>query len=278
MKLIADSGSSKTDWCLIDEKGNLEKQVVTKGLNPYHQSVDAIAHEIEMSLMNEIRQYPITAVYFYGAGCEYDKKEDVRKAISLSINTAWIEVGSDLIAAARSLLKKEKGIACILGTGSNSCYYDGIDIVENITSLGYILDDLGSGSHLGKNFIRACFKKHLPKEIIDKFMSQYKLNTEIVLDRIYKQPLASRFMASASPFILENLDVPEVNELAKNCFREFFDYNIVKYENYKAVKLAFTGSISYYYKDLLQEVASEYGLNVDTVLQSPMEGLLEYHI
>lgn len=278
MILIADSGSSKTRWCLVDKKsGQVIKEVFTKGLNPYHQTIDSIAYEIEMSLMNEIRQYAIGSVYFYGAGCEFDKKEDVRKAISLSVKCSTIEVGSDLVAAARSLLKDESGIACILGTGSNSCYYDGKEIVENITSLGYILDDLGSGSALGKDFMRACFKKHIPKDIVEKFLKQYQLNTEIILDKIYKQPLASRFLASASPFLLENLDVPEIRDIIKNCFRQFFDFNIVKYDNYRDAKLTFTGSIAFYYQNFLEEVANEYGLKISLILQSPMDGLLDYH-
>ncbi|MDH6354025.1 N-acetylglucosamine kinase-like BadF-type ATPase [Dysgonomonas sp. PH5-45] len=277
MKLIADSGASKTDWCLVNDKGELVKRVYTKGLNPYHQTTDSIAHEIEMNLMNEIRQHKIKAVYFYGAGCEYDKKEDVRRAIALSINAPWIEVGSDLIAAARSLLGKERGIACILGTGSNSCLYDGTDIVDNITSLGFILDDLGSGSALGREFLKSCFKKNMPKDIADKFIAEYKLTVEILLDRVYKQPQASRFMASVSPFVLEHINVKEIGDIVRKTFREFFEYNIVKYENYQTCKLSFTGSIAYYYADILKEVAAEYGLTIATILQSPMEGLLQYH-
>lgn len=278
MILIADSGSTKTQWCLVDSNGNVIKEVLTKGLNPYHQSIDAIAYEIEMNLMNEIREHTIKAVYFYGAGCEFDKKDDVRRAISLSIKCSEIEVGSDLIAAARSLLKTEPGIACILGTGSNSCTYDGKKIVENIPSLGYILDDFGSGSSLGKNFIRSCFKKSIPQDVVDKFLTEYKLDTAIVLDKIYKQPLASRFLASTSPFILEHLDIKEVNDLVKYCFRQFFEYNVLKYDNYKDLKLTFTGSIAHFYNGVLKDVAREYDLEIDLILHSPMEGLLEYHI
>ncbi|NDW08947.1 ATPase [Dysgonomonas sp. 520] len=277
MILLADSGSTKTDWCLVNEKWEVVKHVETKGLNPYYHSIDSIAYEIEMSLMSEIREYKINHVYFYGAGCEFDKKGDIRRAISLSVKCDSIEVDSDLVAAARALFGSQEGIACILGTGSSSCLFDGEKIIDTVPSLGYVLDDLGGGSALGKYFIRACFKKQMPEDVVDRFLLAYNMNIETVMDKVYRQPLPIRFLANVSPFLLENKDVPKINKLIKDCFREFFEYNIVKYDNYRDLNLAFTGSISYFYQDFLKDVAEEYGLTISRILKSPVEGLLAYH-
>lgn len=276
MMLIADSGSTKTHWCVIDKTG-VFKHVFTKGINPFYQTEDEIAREIELVLIPELKDIQIKSIYFYGAGCSFpDKKTIVSNALGRNFKNIPIEVQSDLLGAARSLFGDNKGIACILGTGSNSCSYNGKEITENVSPLGYILGDEGSGAVLGKTLIADCLKNQLPAKLKDKFMSEYELTPAIILENVYKKPFPNRFLAHFSPFLLQNIENPSIFNIVYNSFDGFFVRNVKQYDC-ENLQVSFVGSVAHYFRDTLGIVASEHGLIIGRIEQSPMDGLVEYH-
>lgn len=276
MMLIADSGSTKTHWCVIDNSGAL-KHIFTLGINPFYQTEDEIARELELVLIPELNDIQIESIYFYGAGCSFpDKKTIVSNAIGRNFKNIPIEVQSDLLGAARSLFADSKGIACILGTGSNSCLYNGKEIVENISPLGYILGDEGSGAVLGKTLIADCLKNQIPAKLKDKLMSEYELTPAIVLENVYKKPFPNRFLAKLCPFLLENIENPAIFNIVYNSFDAFFVRNVQQYDC-ENLQVSFIGSVAFYFRDALEIVASENGLKIGKIEQSPMDGLIVYH-
>lgn len=277
MILIADCGSTKIDWCVVDH-GKLVKQVFTCGMNALLLTEDEMQLRIATELMPEIKDFNIDKVYYYGAGCVSDEVcGNVRNAIAANLAAREIEVHSDLLAAARALCDHNAGIACILGTGSNSCVYDGHDIVDNVSPLGYILGDEGSGAVLGKILVGDVLKQQLPQELCEKFLEQYGLDRLTIIRRVYKEPQANRFLASLTRFLIENIEHPAIYALVYNSFKSFFVRNIANYDNYKELKVNFVGSIAYYYSAVLKQVGADMGCNIGTIIQSPMEGLLNYH-
>jgi len=276
--LIADSGATKTDWAIIDYE-NPVKIVQTLGFNPYFIDTDGIYEELSKNLHPFLDNNVVKEVYFYGAGCSnptncgivMNALEDFfRNAVELSVE-------HDLMAAARALLGREKGIASILGTGSNSCLYDGSDIVENVPSLGFFLADEGSGAYMGKLLIRDYFFGNLPEEIKKAFDEKYQATLEKVLNEVYNKPKPNRYMASFTLFLSEHIENPYIKGIVKKAFTDFFQVQVTKYTNYKTIPFSALGSIAYYFQDILKEVAGEYGIKVSRILQSPMEGLIEYH-
>lgn len=278
MILIADCGSTKIDWCLLN-KEKVEKQVFTLGMNAVMLTEEEIRERLADELAPEIEGYPIEAVYFYGAGCiSPEVCGNVERAIKAVIPDATeIEAHTDLLAAARALFGRKAGIACILGTGSNSCYYDGKEIVENVSPLGYILGDEGSGAVLGKLLIGDVLKNQLPADLCEKFLSQYELDRVGIIKRVYKEPQANRFLASVTPFLLENIGRPEIKDLVVRAFKSFFIRNIVQYPAANELDVNFVGSIAFYYRPLLEEAAAQCGCRIGTVVKSPMEGLVKFH-
>lgn len=277
MILIADSGSTKTDWSLIDTNGE-RKSIQTIGINPYLMN----AREINEVLIKELYPYiypeKVKEIYYYGAGCSTEKKcQTIDSVLNDFFTQATIEVHHDLLGAARALCGHEAGIACILGTGSNSCLFDGKEITESVVSLGYLLGDEGSGACMGKKLISDYFHKELPHELIESFHQRYNPTVESVLDAVYNQPRPSRFLASFSPFILENIDHPYFKNLVSDCFDEFIRIYVSKYNNYQSVKVNFIGSIAFYFHDLLLESAAKAGLKTDKIYRSAIEGLIYYH-
>lgn len=278
MILIADSGSTKTDWCVV-ENGVLVQQIFTKGTNPFFQSEEEISNEIATALLPELKTDEFDAVYFYGAGCGFpDKIEIVHRAISKQLKVKGnVEVATDMLAAARGLCGREAGIACIMGTGSNSCYYDGENIVANVSPLGFILGDEGSGACLGKLMVGDLLKNQMNPELKEKFLKQFDLTPADIIDRVYRKPFPNRFLASLSPFLAQNINEPCVHELVLNSFKAFFKRNIMQYENYQYLKVNLIGSVAFYYKEVLAEAAEAMGIQLGTIIQSPMEGLIKYH-
>ena len=214
MILIADSGSTKTDWCLV-EHGELLQQIFTKGTNPFFQTEEEISNEIATALLPQLKTSVLDAVYFYGAGCAFpDKIETVRRAILRHLEVKGeVEVSTDMLAAARGLCGHQAGIACIMGTGSNSCYYDGEKIVQNVSPLGFILGDEGSGACLGKLLVGDLLKNQLGAELKEEFLSQYNLTPADIIDRVYRKPFPNRFLASLSPFLAQHIDNPVTGRL-----------------------------------------------------------------
>ncbi|WP_321333668.1 BadF/BadG/BcrA/BcrD ATPase family protein [uncultured Bacteroides sp.] len=275
MILIADSGSTKTDWCIVD-KGQLVQQVYTKGTNPFFQSEEEISNEVGNALLPQIGSYTINALYFYGAGCGFpDKIEAVHRAISQHIN-AKIEVNTDMLAAARGLCGHRPGIACILGTGSNSCFYDGENIVDNVSPLGFILGDEGSGAVLGKLLVGDILKNQITPALKEKFLTQFNLTPGDIIDRVYRQPFPNRFLASLSPFLIQNIQEPEIHTLILDSFKAFFKRNVMQYD-YQNNKVHIIGSVAHHYKEILIEAAAQMDIKLGTVIKSPMKGLIEYH-
>lgn len=276
MILLADGGSTKVDWCLVDQ-GKLKKRVITEGANPFFRSTEDISKEISRALIPELNGATIDAVYFYGAGCAFPEKNDIVKAaIAQNIDTKIIEIDSDLFGAAVGLSGDQAGIVCILGTGSNSCFYDGKKIVKNISPLGYILGDEGSGAVLGRLFIGACLKNQLTEGIKEKFLDYIQLPIPQIMDKVYKQPMPNRFLATVCPFLKENIQDQSVYNLVYNAFADFFKKNVMQYD-YKSYKVSFAGSVAFHFKDVLLKVALDLDISVGTIQQSPMDGLIEFY-
>lgn len=281
MMLIADSGSTKTHWRFVGQDNQI-LQCETIGFNPYHQTSEAISSEIRNVLLPQLPQSTVNdkiTIHFYGAGCSTESKcAIVRTSLTECFPNASIEVDHDLLAAARALCGSNSGIAAILGTGSNSCYYDGKDIVENVTSLGYILGDEGSGVHIGKTFITAYLNNELPKSVTDIFNHNKVLTAEEILDNVYKKPLPNRYLASFSKFVFRNINDAYLNKMVYDCMEQFFDKHICKYEKHKEVKVSFVGSVAFYYNSILKNVAAKKGIQIGTIIESPIAALTLYHL
>lgn len=277
MILIADSGSTKTDWCVVENEVLLQ-QIFTKGTNPFFQSEEEISNEIETALLPQLKSNELDAVYFYGAGCGFpDKISMVHRAITKHLKVQKeVEVSTDMLAAARGLCGHTAGIACIIGTGSNSCYYNGKDIVTNVSPLGFILGDEGSGACLGKLLVGDILKNQMKPELKAKFLSHFNLTPAEIIDRVYRKPFPNRFLASLSPFLAQNLDEPSIHALVLNSFKAFLKRNVMQYD-YQHNKVHFIGSVAFYYKGVLEEATKEMGIQLGTIIKSPMEGLIQYH-
>jgi glucosamine kinase len=280
MILIADSGSTKTDWRLIDNEKKIH-QFSSQGINPYFQTTEQISGILKTELLSSLTkiQYPISNIFFYGAGCRADdKKQIVRKALEENFKAASIEIETDMLGAARSMCGHNPGIAGILGTGMNTCFYDGKEITENRTSLGYILGDEGSGAHIGKTFIADYLNEVLPDALSLRFTERFKLSKDEIIDSVYRKPMPNRFLASFSKFIYQNLKEQYCIDLVKNSFEQFFDKYICKYAQHKKVKLSCTGSVAYYYSNILRSVGESRGVNIDIIVETPIAGLTLYHL
>ena len=275
MRLIADSGSTKVDWRAIHSDGSVQK-ITTAGINPFFQTEEQIIYELEQHLLPDISA-PVTEIHFYGAGVASPEKIQVlqncfRKVFPKSRASAY----TDLLAAARALCGRKPGISAILGTGANSCYYDGENIADNVPACGYILGDEGSGAVLGRKFISDYLKRQLPKELNDIFDQKYGLTYGSVIERVYRQPFPNRYLATFSVFLNDNKNHPHIDKLLKDSFEEFFTRNIMQYD-YKRYKVNLVGSVAYYYQDIISEVAEKLGVKLGTRLKSPIEGLVQYH-
>lgn len=274
--LIADSGSTKTDWVLCNN-GNVTAHVKTQGLNPTIQSTEEILSVLEAELAGEIAPDAPEKIYFYGAGCAYDLANSrMELAITSIFTTKDIYINSDLLGAARALCGHEEGIACILGTGSNSCLYNGKDIVDNTPSLGYILGDEGSGAHLGRQLVSDCIKKQLPKDIREKFMQQYNLDVASILEKVYHSPLPNRWLGSLTPFIIEHRKNADIRAMVTNCFTQFFKRNVMVYRH-SWLPIHIIGGIGISFSEEIKEAAESLGLSIGNIFESPIKGLINYH-
>jgi N-acetylglucosamine kinase-like BadF-type ATPase len=277
MILIADGGSTKTDWRLIKE-GREFKQIQTSGFNPYLLGSDAIENILWKELQPYIDNQLVNKVFYYGAGCSTPVKNMiVETAFEKIFPNARITISHDLQAAAYALCGNTPGIAAILGTGSNSCFYDGNQITENIFSLGYFFGDEGSGAYLGKQLLTAFLHNELPQHLADEFVTRFPVSRENILDSVYNKPAPSRFLATFSKFILEKKDDPFINSLIKNAFRLFYKYQICCYNRYTEVPVHFVGSVAFHYNQILTEVGLEFGIRTGKFIKAPIDGLVDYH-
>lgn len=279
MIIIADGGSTKTNWCLIDDAG---KKIYfnTEGYNPYFVSSDYMISSLKKGLPSDLPYDQIEEVNYYGAGVHNQEKAAIVKtALSAHFTGADIRVGHDLIAAARALLGTQAGFAAILGTGTNSCIYDGEKITHNIDSAAYILGDEGSGCYIGKKVLADYVRGYMPEALRQVFWETYKLTPDDVMDHVYTKPLVSRFCAGFSKFVYDNnIHIEYCRNIVKQSFLDFFNNLVVRYPDYKTYTFNCIGSVGYNFRNVLSETAEEFGMKVGKILRSPIDDLVQYHI
>ena len=277
--LIADSGSTKTDWLLVAQDG-AQIELHTDGINPARDTRDIIYNVIYHQLLTQ--DLPLKEdgealnVYFYGAGCIMPFSQSVRSVFKELFPKCSVEVESDLLGAARALCGNEPGIACILGTGSNSCLYDGKDIIMHTPPLGYILGDEGSGSFLGKALLNGLFKGLLPEELKLAFCNKYNLSLPNIIERVYRQPSANTFLASLVPFISEHRSHPAIHDMLVETFRQFIVRNITIY-GHKEMPIHCVGGVAYQFAEELSEAAAAESMKIGRILRRPIDAIVQYH-
>ena len=287
MILIADSGSTKTDWALAPSLSTVPSDsslftlhsslFTTQGINPFHQDRAVIAEILSQELLPQLNPDAVDCVCFYGSGVRPELEPVMIALLQEAFPQAKeVEAHSDLLGAARALCGHNYGIASILGTGANSCLYDGEHIVQNTPALGYVLGDEGSGGVLGKHFLHELYKGVLSENIRADFEQEYGLTMADIIQRVYREPMPNRFLASLAPFIYRHLSDPAVNRMVIDNFRDFFRYNIRPY-NHPELPVSFVGSIAWHFRDQLAEAADAEGFTLGAILKSPIEGLLRYH-
>lgn len=278
MVLIADSGSTKTDWCVASE-GRIIRRIATQGINPFHQSADTISTVISEELlpqMDDDEVWNITSLHFYGSGCRGEKLAGMTSTLTRFFTDTAIECHGDLLAAARAVCGRSEGIACILGTGSNSCLYDGEKVVANVPPMGYILGDEGSGAVLGRLFLNALYKGRLSDRLRKDYEEWSGQTLDSIINNVYREPMANRFLASACPFILRNITDDSLHALVVDNFRNFFRFNVARYGR-SDLTVGAIGSIAFYFREQVFEAAVAEHFTLGPILRSPMEGLVEYH-
>lgn len=273
--LIADSGSTKTQWCIIHQGGSPEEYYTT-GINPVYLSEADILNLLEQEFPDGYTD--VGKIWFYGAGCAFPEKNAcVRSALTSFFRCKEVEIASDLMGAARALCGHHPGIVGILGTGSNSCYYDGEKIIENVSPLGFILGDEGSGADLGKRLVAGLLKGILPSGLKELFFAETKTSYAGIIERVYRQPLPNRYLADFTSFIRRHIDRPEVEQIVLDAFDAYICRNIMQYRHVSDLQLSFTGSIACIFRTQLELQLKKYGLKAGVFMQTPMAGLKKYH-
>jgi len=274
--LIADSGSTKTEWCLLH--GDKKKKLATQGLSPYFLTGEQIKAIVEKELMPKLKDVQPDEVHFYGTGCSNPANAAiVKKALSHFFTRSTVKVEHDLTGAAKALCGDEKGIACILGTGSNSCYYNGKKIVKNSPGLGYVLGDEGSGAYMGKKVIQYFLYNTFDEDLMERFKAKFNTNSIEILEAVYKKPLPNRYLAGFAIFLAENRGHFMIENIIEDGLNDFFFNHIYKYRESWTLPINFAGSIAHGFKDVLKDLCSSYELQLGTVIKNPMEGLIKYH-
>ena len=277
MKLIIDSGTTKTHWVLLEAK-HVTENFITSGFNPYYTFTETIRQSIATGLPEGMRSKKVREVYFYGTGCSTTENCSLMKTIlNEFFEEATIEMHHDLYGAAVALLKDSEGIAAILGTGSNSCLWNGREIVECVPSLGWLIGDEGSATHLGKILLKAFLSGEMSADSTTAFYNYTGLDFEGTLHKIYKDNGANRWIADLSRFASAHIEREEICDLVKQNFRDFLSAQIKKYTAYREKEISFVGSVAWYFKDILLEVMREENLRTGIILQQPMDGLIEFH-
>jgi glucosamine kinase len=277
MILVADSGSTKTEWKIIKD-GIPQESIFSSGINPYFLTVDEIFLLLKKEL-NGISGYSFNKIYFYGTGCNGETKNNiVREALNRFFSVDLIFIASDLLGAARSLCQNEPAIACIMGTGSNSCYYNGSVIVSNVSPLGYILGDEGGGAVIGRKLVSSVLKKQISQMVIDLFFDTFKITPAEILESVYMKPFPNRFLGQYARFISTNIHISELQEIVTTSFEDFIRRNILQYPESEMLPVHFTGSIAFYFRPFLEELLTRNNLKPGIITLSPMANLIKYHI
>lgn len=278
MIIIADSGSTKTNWCLVD-KENKKVYFTTEGYNPNYVTREYLLDSLAHALPDGYKWDEVSEVFFYGAGCSEDRYDYMRNALQQLFTSARIEIAMDLLAAARALLGNKPGFAAILGTGTNSCIYDGQKIVRNIDSLGFILGDEGSGGYIGKKILSDYIRGYMPEDVRIRFWETYHITGDEIIEQVYTKPLANRYCAGFCKFITEDKQQSQyLLDIVRNAFRALFENIVTGYPEYSAYSFNCVGSIAWHFKDILTEVASEYRMQIGDIITYPMDNLVQYHV
>ncbi|GHA67565.1 hypothetical protein [Pontibacter akesuensis] len=277
MILIADSGATKTDWRMMNADG-VSTQVNTAGISPQYLDAAQIYTILADELLPNLEEKHPKAIYYYGTGCSSpDRNLRVEQALAKAFPGSLIHVDHDLLAAARALCGHQRGIACILGTGSNSCLYDGKNIEDNVPSLGFLMGDEGSGAYLGKMLIKAYLYRELPEELALSLKNRYNLTKDSILDSVYYSDMPSTYLATFARFMHDKRKDPVIRAMIYQNFDEFFERHICKYKDFDKVPVNFVGSIAFHFSDTLKQVAKKYGATIGTIITSPSDGLMAYH-
>lgn len=276
MIVVVDSGSTKADWKMINSAGT--RTISTMGFNPVFHTENKIYQELQEAFDGGVDANEATQVYYYGAGCwDENLKGIVNNALSRIFFNANIAVEHDLLGAARATCGNEPGIACILGTGSNSCLYDGVDVTDNVTNLGYLLGDEGSGTHLGKSLIRSYFYRELPQHLRKELEKAYPGGKQAMLSQIYGKGTPNVYLASFTKFMSQNIEHPYIQRLLFNSFAEFIDRHVRKYPNHLSLPIHFIGSVAYYFQDIIRVVLEERAMRTGIFIQKPIDNLVTFH-
>ena len=279
MVAIVDSGSTKSDWVILDDFKKVFLKTETIGFNPNFINRELIAPEIQKNSNLISVKNSITKVFFYGSGCGVEKnRQTIESELRKVFDKAEVIVKEDLMAAAYAAYKGKPAIVCILGTGSNSCYFDGKDVKIELPSLGFLMGDEGSGSAIGKQLVRRYFMKKLPADLHAEFETDYKLTIEDALKHMYHAPRPNAYLADFNKFVVERKDHPYFVNMVFEEMKSFFEYQVIPYQEANDAEINFIGSIAYYYENILRSVAEELNLNVGHVVQKPIESLVDYHI
>ncbi|MDR3227544.1 MAG: ATPase [Prevotellaceae bacterium] len=276
MILVADSGSTKTSWCVIDAHGDFV-YLETSGLNPCLQSEDVILDELQANLCPKING-EIQHIFYYGTGVTAEKQSVMKEILKKTfLSATTVEAYSDLLGSARSVCGNNAGIACILGTGSNSCLFDGNNIIDAVNCGGYILGDEGSGAVLGRNLLNAFLKRDLSDKIHADLVNNYNLSYGYIVEKVYKTPMPNTWMASFTKYLNENQNEPCIRKIIVESLDAFFAKNVEKYADYKNYQVHFIGSIAYHFKPLLEEIAKRREIKIGNIIQAPITELANYH-
>ncbi len=277
VKLIADSGATKTEWCLF--KDNKTKTIFTQGISPYFFNTQQITEILQNELLPFLKGVRINEVFYYGTGCINPNNNRIVKQSIKNVfkEASSIEVTHDVMAAARALFGREKGVACILGTGSSSCFYNGSKITVNRPGLGYVLGDEGSGAYLGKKVLQYFLYDTYDEELSARFIAKYQLDAAEILEHIYKKPLANRYLASFTSFLSENRGHYMIENILEDGINDFFFHHICKFKQSWTHSISFVGGVAYHFKDIVKDLCRQYEFTPGRILKNPMEGLIEFH-
>jgi glucosamine kinase len=274
--LIADSGATKAEWCLL--QNGKKKNLFTQGISPYFLSTEQIIELLEAELMKKLRNAGVEQVFYYGTGCASPANAQiVKKALKKLFPGARVEVQTDLMAAARAVCGREKGLACILGTGSNSCYYNGKKIVSNSPGIGYVLGDEGSGAYLGRKVIQYYLYNTYDEDLRARFDARFVTTASEILDNVYKKPLPNRYLAGFTLFLAENRGHYMIENIIEDGLNDFFFQHLCKYPEVWKLPVSFVGSVAHGFRDVIADLCSSYEFELGTILKNPMQGLVQYH-
>ena len=290
MKIIIDAGSTKMEWILLDRNAVIQR-FITEGFNPNYAEIQCLENTLrlvetrfiaspdaEIPFPRRDKSASLQGIHYYGTGCGNEQNcQIIKEVFQNHFPNAEIHVTHDLMAACHAVLGHERGVACILGTGSNSCLYDGESITERAVSLGYLIGDEGSGMHIGREVVRAYFYGFMPDELRQQFNATYHIELKDFIQQLYHKGQPSKYLATFAMFAGEHQNEPFIHDLVKGCFKAFVEAFVMRFEGCKSMKVCFVGSVAYHFQDILKECLVDYGLTLGEVMQAPAEGLIRYH-